>query len=257
MEKIIHNIYVSNKAVSKLKYIIFNYKGQEDYIYEWDKKIQEIKMNKYNNIYFNFDFTSKSLTLKEADKLIKYIKKINNIFKKYNCNLGIKQGKNIIIASVKYGNSNYEKQVIYSIGTLLFNILEERIDYLYDVICKYLDDIVISNNVCGFQDNKCIAKRDTNCTMGCCHHYKHKYLGILFEKDLHLCEYQKDKKCTAKCITCKMYMCDYIKKNYGIKFTTKNVLLIKRYFNFIQKQVIRYSFFTPKEVIMKRLLIKY
>ena len=73
------------------------------------------------------------------------------------------------------------------------------------------------------KNDKCIAKKDTNCTMGCCHHYKNKYFGLLYEKDLHLCEYQKNKRCTAKCITCKMYMCDTLKKK-GYNFNINNVI---------------------------------
>lgn len=122
------------------------------------------------------------------------------------------------------------------------------------VICEYLDNRIIKPNICEFKEDKCIAKRYTNCTMGCCHHYKNKYFGILYEKKLILCEYQKEKNCIAKCITCKMYMCDTLKKK-GYNFNTRNIITIKRYFNILQKLVIISSFFTPKEKIINKLLL--
>ena len=54
----------------------------------------------------------------------------------------------------------------------------------------------------------------------------------------------------------------YVNKNVLIPRPETEVLveevynLINKYFNFIQKLVIKYSFFTPKQIIMKRLLIK-
>ena len=76
---------------------------------------------------------------------------------------------------------------------------------------------------------------------------------MLYEKKMQLCEYQKDKCCIAKCITCKMYMCDTLKKK-GYKYTTSNVILIKRYFNPLQQLIIITSFFKTKEKIMKSLM---
>ena len=43
------------------------------------------------------------------------------------------------------------------------------------------------------KNDKRIAKRNSNCTMGCCHHLKNKRLGILYQRKLYLCEYQKEK----------------------------------------------------------------
>lgn len=48
-------------------------------------------------------------------------------------------------------------------------------------------------------------------------------------------------------------MCDEVNKK-GYKFTVQNVLLIRYFFNFLQKIVIQTSVFQPKEEIMKKLL---
>ncbi|MDD3303845.1 MAG: hypothetical protein PHP54_02915 [Clostridia bacterium] len=199
-----------------------------------------------SSIIFKFNFSDRNIGIEEADNIILNIKKIdkplirnNNILVKSNINKGISAYEDLIRASIKLCNINDKK---------------ERYNFLYDEICDYLDEIVVKNNVCRFENDKCVAKKDTKCTMGCCHHYKNKYFGVLYERNLHLCEYQKDNRCQAKCITCKMYMCADMKKK-GYKFTTQNVLLIKRYFNIAQKLVIVSSFFTTKERIMRKLLL--
>lgn len=200
--------------------------------------------DKYKNVVFVFKNINEDIKLKVIDKIICKIKKIERKLKNKN-----------IKAYAYFENCNSTYIPFLVTSTLLINIKnkKEKINFLYDSICDYLDNIVVKNNVCGFENDKCIAKKDTNCTMGCCHHFKNRYFGLLYEKNLHLCEYQKNKRCTAKCITCKMYMCDTLRKK-GYKFTTRNVLLIKRYFNPIQKLIIITSFFTPKEKIMKRLM---
>ena len=208
-------------------------------LYDYIKRYNE----KYQYIIFNLNFLGNKLTLKQSDKLVccikrlEYIKKIKNI-EKY--------------VYLKSGGSPYEQFVLTS--ALILNIHEKNDKYekLYDSICEYLDDRVITANVCGFKDDTCIAKRDKNCKMGCCHHYKNKLFGVLYEKELKLCEYQKNKKCSAKCITCKMYMCDTLKKK-GYNFNDRNIILIKRYFNPLQKIVLLTSFFTPKDKILKRI----
>ena len=212
----------------------------EEYIIN-KEKYEKIK--KYKYIVFYFDFLGGKLTLKQSDKLVCSIKKLERIRKIKN---------KIKYIYLKSGNSPYEQFVTTSAYILNIYDKKDKYEKLYDSICDYLDDRVVKTNACGFKDDKCIAKRDTNCTMGCCHHYKNKLFGVLYEKELNLCEYQKDKKCSAKCITCKMYMCDTLKKK-GYNFNTRNVILIKRYFNPLQKIVLTTSFFTPKDKILRRI----
>jgi len=210
-------------------------------MYKYLKK----KINNYDKVIFLMDFSYRELSLKESDMVVLSIKKLQNIRTLENISKYV---------FVMPGKSYYESFVVTSVCLLNSKSKKEKYNFLYDSICDYLDDRVVKTNACGFENDKCIAKKDTNCTMGCCHHYKNKYFGLLYEKDLHLCEYQKNKRCTAKCITCKMYMCDTLKKK-GYKFNTNNVIIIKRYFNMLQKLVIISSFFTPKEKIIKKIML--
>lgn len=243
--------YEEYEKISDQSYII-KYISKEDKFYieknneEINNLYKFLKSNHIlnNSVIFYLDFANTNLTLSQSDKLVCIIKKLRRI--------NTLKNKKILVYRKK-GESSYEEFVQASIVLLNYNTKKEKYNYLYDSICDYLDDIVVKNNVCGFENDKCIAKRNTNCTMGCCHHFKNRYFGLLYEKELHLCEYQKDKMCTAKCLTCKMYMCDMLRKK-GYNFTTRNVILIKRYFNPIQKLVLISSFFTPKEKIMKKLM---
>ena len=135
---------------------------------------------------------------------------------------------------------------------LFINNKKEKIEKIYDDVCDYLDEVVVKSNACGFDKDICEAKRKTGADMGCCHHFKNKVFGIFYEKRPVLCEYQENKRCIAKCITCKMYMCDYMVKK-GYKFTCYNIYLLRYYFNFFQKLVITMSFFTKKDKIINRL----
>jgi len=264
MENIIYNYYIKrdkvlniyNKTTLVIKYDNqFRVQvGNSEYIWDIFVNINKKILIDIDNIVFLFDFSKEILSIKQADKLIIKIKALGNILKNKRNLIGIKEEDKNIVGNVIKGKSEYEANVLSAIGVLLCDSKRDKYNYLYDEICEYLDNKVVEKNICEFNDDKCIAKKNTNCTMGCCHHYKNKYFGILYEKDLHLCEYQKDKKCSAKCLTCKMYMCDYLIKK-GVRFTNRNVLLIKEYFNPIQKLIIRINFFTPKEKILRWLLL--
>jgi len=257
LKNVVNNCYIILNN-DEMKYgenaVIFKYQDGIRIKYKNNEYNSEIFLKEKNfkqvtNIIFELDF-SNDLEFEQASILIKNIIKIGKIAKKNKIKIGIEKYHINILGKVINGNSQYENDVISSIGVLVCNNKKQRYEFLYDQICDYLDKEVITKNVCGFENNKCIAKRNTNCNMGCCHHFKNKYFGILYETKLQLCEYQQDKRCTAKCISCKMYMCDYLVKR-GYKFTCSNVLLIKHYFNLFQKIVIKSSFFTPKDKILK------
>jgi len=85
--------------------------------------------------------------------------------------------------------------------------------------------------------------------MGCCYHFKNK---IIPDK-LVLCEYLINKKCSVDCISCKLYTCPYLNKK-GIKYKLNDILLIKCFFNPIQKLILKTRVFTQKEKILKEIL---
>ena len=104
-----------------------------------------------------------------------------------------------------------QKDFILAINAIFFNTRYERYNYIYDTVCEYLDSYFYEKNLCDFKNNKCGEKKNTSSTTGCCHHFKYKALGPLSK--LVLCEYLKDDyTCGAKCISCKLFTCDYLEK---------------------------------------------
>jgi len=128
-------------------------------------------------------------------------------------------------------------------------------EFIYNKVCEDLDNKFYGKNLCDFQNDKCGEKRNTSSLVGCCRPYKNKLISPFFPSNfnrLQMCKYLKDKKCSAECISCKLYTCDFLRKK-GVLFKINDIQLLKN-FNLIQKYIIKYSVFTPKEKIINRLL---
>ena len=71
-----------------------------------------------------------------------------------------------------------------------------------------------------------------------------------------LCEYlnKENYTCDAKCIGCKLFTCNYLEKK-GVKFRIKDILVLHVFFNPIQKFIIKYLLFKPKDKILKILML--
>ena len=207
----------------------------------------------------NFDIPIINISKEAKEKMIRKMIKIVKYYSKKGKKWGYIKEKNKIIANFipNYIKGEIDEinqnEIIVALNAITFSE-KERIPYLYKKICEYLDYQFKHNNYCDFKDDICMAKRGTNGTMGCCHYYRHKYLGLLLPNDFVLCRYQKNRTCNANCITCKMFTCKELEKK-GVKFTNKNVILIKIFFNPLQKIIISTSYFTHQSEIIKKLMI--
>lgn len=209
--------------------------------------------NKNNCIFYEIDFNNVKFDRKNAEIILK---KISNLRKKADF---FKIKLNIIVLNKEISDLNkikdqYEFYICTAIKAVQIDDKKERCNFLYDEICYFLDYVCVSNNLCEFKNDKCFVKQNTDITMGCCHHYPNKKLGIFYQHKMVPCDYLGNKGCTTKAIGCKLYMCPQVNKK-GYKFTVYNVLLIKYFFNFMQKLVIISGIFDTKENIMKRLLM--
>ena len=188
-------------------------------------------------------------------KIIRKLLFIKNAAQKANLQIGENiNSKTLIGYVINYNSANKNHtDFIQALNAIYYNTRYERYNYIYDAACNYLDSFFYGKNLCDFKDNKCGEKQSTSVTTGCCHHPKIKWLGP-FTK-LVLCEYLKeDYTCGAKCIGCKLFTCDYLEKK-GIKFRIRDILLLDAFFNPLQKYFIKYMVFTPKEKILKRIMI--
>ena len=123
---------------------------------------------------------------------------------------------------------------------------EDRYNYIYDTVCKILDDRICNENYCEFENDVCIRfrKENPNHKNGCCEW-----------KGRGKCKYLVDSVCTMKtCMACKLFTCPFLYKEKGIRQNVYDYVLIKYFFNKNQKYILECSFWTPKEIVMKRLL---
>lgn len=192
----------------------------------------------------------------EYKKILRHLLFIKTLSLKLKVKIGITENSKLVIGYLLNYDKNNGKQneFISAINTIFYDNCYKRYNYIYDNVCDYLDNFFYGKNLCDFKDNKCGKKRNTASVTGCCHHFKPKWLGLLSPK-LVLCEYfnKENYTCDAKCLSCKLFTCDYLEKK-GIKFRIKDILLLEVFFNPIQKYFIKNMVFTPKEKILKRLL---
>lgn len=140
---------------------------------------------------------------------------------------------------------------------ILEAMLQEEIfkeyEIIYDYICEELDKKFADNSICQFVDNRCIVNRkhyNKDKIMGCC--YSFKYNGWKFS-DVKLCEHQKDQKCNVKCLGCKLFTCDYLRKR-GIRFTLEKMPVALAFFSKKQREILRTTFFVSKEEVINKVM---
>lgn len=110
----------------------------------------------------------------------------------------------------------------------------QRITYIYDYACSYIDNYWKDINYCGFKNNKCFTQQYKDCKYqnGCCR----------------LCMYQSNRSCLTSNLTCKFYYCTEVCKRY--KVLTYNDIKLLKMFSFRQKVIIKHSYFCSREQIL-------
>ena len=211
------------------------------------------KIIKSKQLILKIDFNNFSTN--QYKKILRKLLFIKNKLKRTKINFGIQDNSKILLGYLINYNENDRQQndFISGINAIFYNTRYERYNYIYDQACNYLDSYFYGKNLCDFKDNKCGEKRNTKSTIGCCRHYKIKWLGP-FSKFVPCEHLSDDYTCGAKCISCKLFTCDYL-RNKGVKFKIKDILLLDTFFNPLQKYFIKYMVYTPKEKIIRRLMI--
>lgn len=212
------------------------------------------KIFKSKKFLLKIDF--KNLDEKKYKRILKNLLFIKKIVPKKKKQIEISKDSKILLGYIMNYEENNKQQneFLLGINAIFFNTRYERYNYIYDTVCDYLDDCFYGKNLCDFKDDKCGEKRNTSSVIGCCRHYKNKLIGPILPHNFIKCEYLINKRCTIKCIFCKLYTCDYL-KHKGIKFKLKDILLLDVFFNPIQKYFIKYSVYTTKDKIIKRLML--
>lgn len=214
-------------------------------------KLHEIKKKRVFLLKIDFN----TFHTKDYKKILRHLLFIKSLVLLHKQEIGItKNSKKLLGILINYDKNNEEhNNFILAINAVFYNTRWDRYNYIYDTVCNYLDSFFYGKNLCDFKNNKCGEKRNTNSSIGCCRHFKVKWMGPLTK--LVPCEHLKeDHTCGAKCISCKLFTCDYLQRK-GIKFKIKDILLLDVFFNPIQKYYIKFMVFTSKEKILKRLML--
>ena len=220
-------------------------------------KLKLFYILKDNQFILRFDFSI--IKPNQYKKLLKKLLLIKKILVRFKKQIGEqKQGRTLIGYAINYDeNDKLQNDFISGINAIFLGTRYERYNYIYDTVCDYLDSFFYGKNLCDFKNNQCGEKRlaNSNSYIGCCHHYKIKILGPLISNNLTPCEHlKKDYTCGAKCIGCKLFTCDYLRKK-GVRFKIKDILLLDTFFDPLQKYFIKTMVFTPKEQVIKRLMM--
>lgn len=232
-----------------LEIVNYNDKEINNIINIKELKLTDVRKKEKILLEINFGTLHKKMYKKLLKKLF-FIKKIISKTK-----FGIQIENKILLGYVlNYDENNKEqKEFVLAINAIFYNTRYERYNYIYDTVCNYLDSNFYGKNLCDFKDNRC-ANGQAKTLVGCCNHFKYKWLGPISK--LVPCEYlnSNDKTCDAQCISCKLFTCDYLQRK-GIKFRINDILLLDVFFDPIQKYFIKTMVFTPKEKIIRRLVI--
>lgn len=178
--------------------------------------------------------------IKNTKSLIKFCDKRNLIVEL------IYNGKKIDEKYLKKDISDDLRDIITIMHAINIKDKFKRYDYIYDTVCGYLDER-IKTNYCEFKDNICVKYRNkgSNHENGCCEC-----------KGRGRCKYLIDGVCTMKsCMACKLFTCHTLKKK-GITQNINDFVLTRYFFDTKEKDILQFSYWTPKEIVMDKLMKK-
>lgn len=184
---------------------------------------------------------------KEDIKLLKKIK--NNKFKyeKYGIDCNGQKLVGII--------ENENEEIISCLNAIFIDDKDERYEFIYDSICNQLDKKWIDENPCKFENNYCIYERQNKNPRedGCCYAFWYKNLGTQ-TVGVHKCEHlHPTEHCKNPNLTCKLFVCTYLKKHSNFRINPSELLLVQVFLNRYQKIMIRNNFFIDKKDFVEKL----
>ena len=110
-----------------------------------------------------------------------------------------------------------------------------RINYVLEEGCNYIDRYYKNCNTCKFVDNKCLCHRIKNLNIqnGCCHK----------------CRFQSSNGCKTKNIACKLFLCSYAKE--GISSLSLRDIRILKLLTPIERYIVSNNYFSSIEEVSK------
>lgn len=204
----------------------------------------------------NYSQTNSALKINFKDDIIYNTQCIKRL--QYLENTNIRFCSQFNNYNIKYIISNYNQDIISALKAISIYNKHKKYEYLYDSIFKSLDEIWIANNPCKFCNNICIASRHNMTSHkedGCCYSFNYSKSPFRFIDNVKLCKYlDENKKCTTQNISCKLFVCNYLKKEKLFNIDMKDFILIQSFFSKKQQLILKQNFFKSKEEILNKLL---
>ena len=257
-------IYISNFL--KLNTLEFNelienpiINSLDTYSTKTGKNILKKSTKKASYLFFIIELNS-NCTIKDGKIINNLVNKIIKKSKKTGISIGfnIKENQKYF-ANIMTSSKDLNDDIANILISNLYKTKYAKYSYIYDKVCEKLDKNFIINNYCDFRDNKCVANRDTDNIErdnGCCHSFiRNKSIGPSNStEELTLCKHLgDDKRCTIKSISCKFFVCQYLKRK-GVYFDILDNFLLHSIFNRKQLDVIHINFFKTEDEIVKKLI---
>lgn len=163
---------------------------------------------------------------------------------------------------LKYNNQEFTKfdagackeiaQILKVVQIINTRKKKDKLNLIYDYTCDYLDNEFSQKNICNFKNNVCEYNR---------HVSKDKRVDSCCTRKLtkKTCQYfdEKTKRCTIKCISCKLFVCQYLRKKKKISYPIYQIPYLHYFLSLRQKLICSCSFYMPKDEIMAKLISCY
>lgn len=232
--------YVVNyeKNYDDVEFINFSFKKND-----YKKNNPALRIYFKNDLNFNIRIIKKLIELK--NKGYSFCSEINN-------------------KKVRYIISNYNSnEILKAFEAMYIEDERSKIVFLYNTVFDELDEIWKNINPCGFRNNKCLGidhNQSPGTIDGCCYSfdYPKNPFSMHFTENVEKCKYfdKKSKKCSTKNISCKIFVCPYVKRTTSFDINMSDFLLVESFFNKKQKLILKYNYFRTEDEIIDKLLAK-
>ena len=154
-----------------------------------------------------------------------------------------------IIDSQKTNETIFMTNEITKMAYVLNLKQDQKYTYIYDTICKDMDEMFSKYGFCNFKNNKCVAQRHKTLfnrypvpsTDGCCF------------KVVRKCQHNnRDGSCKIKCLPCKLFKCPYLSQ-FNIGTLASELILIRAFLNNKQRHIVVHDFYKSEEILLEKL----
>lgn len=145
--------------------------------------------------------------------------------------------KSFLFKKVHFETKSKDKQDEIIVKALNIKNRKERITYLYDATCDYIDNYYEGKNICGFKNGYCYSNRVNGCKYkyGCCR----------------ICIYKSSKGCPSKNLACKLFNCSEVYKRRTV-ISYKDLKTLKL-FSLRQRYIVKIDYFNLREDVLRDL----